>query len=159
MEPPDSFYLSAAVGWLGLGNWREAMVELEKIAPAFRAHPDVLEVQFDVCSKAGQWDAAAETARALVQILPKKAQFWIFHAYATRRMTGGDILQAREILSRARTLFPKEYMIAYNLACYECQLGHHDEARKWLKAASDLGDPRLVKLMASADPDLKPLEK
>ena len=48
LEPPDSHYLSAAVGWLGLGNVAEAGAELEKIAPQFQSHPDVLAVQFDI---------------------------------------------------------------------------------------------------------------
>ena len=31
LEPPDSLHLSAAEGWLGLGNQVEAFEELEKI--------------------------------------------------------------------------------------------------------------------------------
>src|ERR1017187_3279090 len=45
LEPPDSHHLSAAIGWLGLGNWREANEELEKITSELRGHPDVLEVR------------------------------------------------------------------------------------------------------------------
>lgn len=59
-------------------------------------------VKFEVCAKAGgKWDAADEIARELVQILPEEPKFWIWHAYATRRMPGGGIPQAREILSNA----------------------------------------------------------
>jgi tetratricopeptide (TPR) repeat protein len=157
LEPPDNHYLSAAIGWLELGNWREASEELGRIAPALHAHPDVLWVRFQVYSEAAKWDMAAEIARALVQITPTEPQFWISHAYATRRMPGGGIPQAKEILDKAQSLFPKEPQIAYNLACYACQLGNHTDARKWLKAASDLGDARRVKLMALADPDLEPI--
>jgi tetratricopeptide (TPR) repeat protein len=157
LEPPDSFHLSAAIGWLGLGNWQEANEELEKIVPALGAHPDVLRVRFEIYSKAGKWDRAAEIACALVQSRPTEPQFWISHAYATRRMPGGGIPQAKEILSKARGLFPKEFLIAYNLACYECQLGDLKAAWKWLETASDLGEPKKVKQMALADPDLEPL--
>ena len=32
LQPPDSYYLRAAIGWLELGNHLEANEELEKIA-------------------------------------------------------------------------------------------------------------------------------
>jgi Flp pilus assembly protein TadD len=155
LEPPDSFHLSAAIGWLGLGNWQEANEELEKIVPALASHPDVLWVRLEIYSKAEKWDKAAEIACALVQSRPTEPQFWIAHAYATRRMPGGGIPQAKEILRKARGLFPKEFLIAYNLACYECQLGNLEAARQCLQTASELGNPKKVKQMALADPDLE----
>ena len=33
VEPPDSFYLSAAQGWMELGDPAEAQAELDKVAP------------------------------------------------------------------------------------------------------------------------------
>jgi len=157
LDPPDSHHLRAAQGWLELGDWREATGELERIGPELRSHPDVLDVRFHICAEAGNWDAAAKIARELVQISPTEAQFWISHAYATRRMPGGGIPQAKEILSEAQRLFPKERIISYNLACYDCQLGNNTEAGKWLAIAFDLGDAEQVKMMALKDPDLKPL--
>jgi Tfp pilus assembly protein PilF len=77
LAPPDSMHLSAAVGWLELGNWQEANEELEKVTPQLRAHPDVLSVRWHVYTKAKKWDRAAEIARALVQLCPKEPQFWI----------------------------------------------------------------------------------
>ena len=91
LEPPDTFHLSAALGWLGLGNWQEANEELEKITLALRSHPDVLLVRFEIYSKAAKWDKAAEISGLLIQIRPNDAQFWISHAYATRRMPGGGM--------------------------------------------------------------------
>lgn len=145
------------MGWLGLGNWQEADEELEKIDLAYRAHPDVLVIRLEISSKAGKWDKAAEIAGTLVQIRPDDPQFWISHAYATRRKPGGGILQAREILRQAQTLFPKEPLIPYNLACYDCQLGDREEAWRCLKIAFELGNAKQVKLMALQDPDLEPL--
>ncbi len=31
LDSPDNYHLSAAIGWLGLGNWQEANEELEMI--------------------------------------------------------------------------------------------------------------------------------
>jgi tetratricopeptide (TPR) repeat protein len=157
IEPPDSHYLSAAIGWLGLGDWQAANEELEKIAPALRGHPSVRMAKYEICAKAAQWDDAAEIARALLQSAPQAAQFWIWHAYATRRRAGGGIPQAKEILSQAQKLIPKEPLISYNLGCYECQLGNLPTARQWLEKAFAAGDPKTFKALALEDRDLEPL--
>jgi Flp pilus assembly protein TadD len=157
LEPPDSHHLSAAVGWLELGDAAEAGAELEKIAQQFRSHPHVLVVRYEICAKAGKWDAAAEIARTLTQLEPHRPGPWVSLAYAVRRKTGGGILQAKVILVEARRTFPREQVIAYNLACYECQLGDLTAAKSWLEKACALGDAKKVKLMALKDPDLKPL--
>ena len=47
----------------------------------------------------------------------------------------------------------------YNLACYECQLGNLDRAKRWLEKAFELGDARNMKLAALDDPDSEPLWK
>lgn len=158
IEPPDSHYLNAALGWLGLGDWREAEAELNKIAPQLQSHLWVLEARFEVCAKSGgKWETAAEIARALVEALPKEAQFWIWHAYSTRRSADGGIPKAREILRKANQLIPGEPLISYNLGCYECQLGHLQEAWGWLEAAFTLGDAKMFKSMALKDEDLQAL--
>ncbi len=54
-------------------------------------------------------------------------------------------------------LFPKESLIPYNLACYECQAGNLKAAWNWLEKAFDAGDAKRFKLMALEDPDLEPL--
>jgi TPR repeat protein len=58
-------------------------------------------------------------------------------------------------LIQAQKSFPKEAIIAYNLACYDCQLGDLDAAKAWLDKACTLGDVHKIKLMALQDPDLK----
>ena len=157
LEPPDSHHLSAAAGWLGLSNGAEAAAELEKIAPQFSSHPDVLAIRCDIHLQAGNWDAAAEIAGTLTRLEPQEPGAWISLAYAIRRKTGGGIPQARAILIQARKTFPQVTIIAYNLACYDCQLGDLNAARFWLEKACGLGDARNVKQMARQDPDLEPL--
>jgi Flp pilus assembly protein TadD len=157
LEPPDSHYLSAAAGWLGLGNVAEAKMELDKIAPPFKSHPAVLSVCFDLHAQSKQWGAAAEIAGKLTELEPREAGAWISLAYATRRKNGGGIPAARAILVQAQRNFPKEAIIAYNLACYDCQLGDLIAAKAWLDKACHLGDVHTVKRMARQDPDLEPL--
>ncbi len=67
LVPPDSLRLEAAQGWLELGNPVEAQAELAQIAPEFQAHPAVLEVRWEICTKTNKWDLALEIASALIR--------------------------------------------------------------------------------------------
>ena len=61
------------------------------------------------------------------------------------------------MLEEASKLFPTEWAIQYNLACYCAQLGQLDAAQEYLGKSYELGDARKIKLMALDDADLKPL--
>jgi tetratricopeptide (TPR) repeat protein len=155
LEPPDSFHLSAAVGWLELGDWHEAEEELKKIAPALCGHPTVLEIHWVIYAKEGQWERCVDIGNDLVKADAESSFGWIHRSFALHELKRTQ--EAADLLATATALFPKEWLIRYNLACYACQLGNHKEARKWLKIASSLGDAKRVKLMALNDPDLEPL--
>jgi Flp pilus assembly protein TadD len=157
LEPPETHHLSAAFGWLGLGNWREAALELEKLSPEFRNHPEALPAWYQICARQQQWGAAAKFAQELVHTSPEDSQSWIWHAYAIRRMSGGGLQQARAILVKAHELFPTQPMICYNLACYDCQLGDLTEAWEWLEKALVSSNLPVFKAFALADRDLEPL--
>jgi hypothetical protein len=157
LEPPDSFHLSAAVGWIELGNWHEGEAELEKIAPALRAHPNVLQIRWVIHGKAGEWERCVEIGNDLVKAEADSSFGWIHRSFALHELKRTQ--EAADLLLPATTLFPKEWLIRYNLACYTCQLGNHPDARKWLKLAMRLGDAKQVKSMALNDPDLEPLRK
>lgn len=157
-DVPDIHYLRAAIGWIELGNYTEANVELENISPELRSHPDVLEVRFELYAKGKKWDACREVAAALLKQAPERGSAWLHLAYATRRATGGGLQAAYEILSPAAGKFPQVPTISYNLACYTCQLGKLEEARHWLeKAYAAAGDRKQIKMMALEDEDLEPL--
>ena len=157
IEPPDSHHLLAAQGWAELGDFKEADAELRRIDEALRAHPQVLGVRYEIYARSKRWDLAAEVAEMLVEAFAHDAGVWVSLAYAVRRKTDGGIPQAREILTKARTLFPAETLIVYNLACYDCQLGDEASALQWLEQAVALGSKKEIKQMALKDQDLKPL--
>lgn len=154
LKSPDTHHLSAAVGWLGLGNWREANEELEKITPALRAHPDVLEVRWDVYAKAGQWTQCVDLGQALVKAAPRRSFGWIHRSYAPHELKRTQ--EAFDQLLPVAKRFSKVWLIPYNLACYCAQLGRLDECERWFKKAMDI-DEEAVKREAIDDPDLKPL--
>ena len=53
LNPPDSFFVEGARGWLELGDVNEAQTELEKVRARKREHPDVLEVLWEICARRG----------------------------------------------------------------------------------------------------------
>jgi Flp pilus assembly protein TadD len=157
LEPPDQHHLSAAIGWLGLGSWEEAKLEIDKISRENRSSPAVLLVEYDVYAASRDWVRAADVANMLVDILPDQPGVWLSLAYAVRRKSDGGVEQARSILNKAEEMFPGETMVAYNLACYECQLGNMEVARDWLDKAMARGSAKEIIGLALKDPDLEPL--
>ena len=65
--------------------------------------------------------------------------------------------EARDNLLRVVEKFPLSATMRYNLACYECQLGRLEQAKKWLEEAFRLGDAKKMKLAALDDVDLRAL--
>jgi predicted Zn-dependent protease len=157
LEPPDTYSLSAAVGWLELGNPAEAKSELAQVSPAQQSHPAVLELRWMICAEQQDWTSALDAARTLVERAPERPSGWLHQAYALRRVPGGSIQKASDVLRPAFDKFPKEFLIAYNLACYACQMNNLDEARIWLDRARNISSKGKVKQMALADSDLEPL--
>lgn len=157
LEPPDIFFLSAAVGWLELGNATEAEAELGKISAENQRRPDVLEVRWMFLAEAKRWDDALKITQALVQVAPNRSSSWLHHAYALRRAATGGLQPAWDALLSAHEKFPREATIAFNLSCYACQLQQLEEARSWFQRALKLGGKDKIKEMALGDADLQPL--
>ena len=155
LEPPDSFHLQAAQGWVELGSHLEADAELDLIAAKLRVHPDVLEVRWQIYAKAGQWEGCIFVAKAITSLAPDRAIGWINLSFALHELKRTK--EALENLVGVAETFSKEPTILYNLACYCCCLGQLSEARRLLKKAFRYGEAKSMKLMALNDPDLEPL--
>ena len=159
LEPPDTHHVSAALGWLGLGNPAEAELELTQISAGCKRHPDVLEVRWLICVEQEKWAEGLQVARGLIHAAPERASGWLHQAYALRRAPGGGLKQAWDALLDSAGNFPKEPLFAYNLACYACQMGNLAAARDWLGRAISAGEKPVIKDMALSDSDLEPLWK
>jgi tetratricopeptide (TPR) repeat protein len=154
LSPPDTHYLLAAQGWVELGNAAEAAMELERIAPELRGHPDVLEVRWEICARDQQWPACVELAQALERGDPQRPTGWIRHSFALHELKRTE--EAYRRLAAVAGGFPGVWTIPYNLACYCSQLGKFDEAREWFKKAVAIDEPTVMKASLE-DPDLKPM--
>lgn len=158
LQPPDTHYLSAAIGWLELGLPREARAELNHLSPENRDHPDVLEVRWLIHAHEQEWPEAVTVARQYIAASPERSFGWVNQAYALRRAADGGLEKAWKALHPAAALFPEEPQIAFNLSCYACQLQRLDEARRWLRRAFAVaGRKDALKRMALKEEDLRPL--
>jgi tetratricopeptide (TPR) repeat protein len=157
LEPPDTHYLNAAQGWLGLGNTEEANAELEKIPPALQLHPEVLEVRWQTSAKARNWQQCVELGNRLVELAPKTPMGWIHRSYALHEMK--QTHQALEALLPALAMFPEDWLIQYNLACYCCRLNQFERALRFLEQALKFGDTKQIKQMALGDDDLREIRE
>jgi tetratricopeptide (TPR) repeat protein len=132
----------------------EANEELERIAPLFRAHPDVLEVRWHIFARARKWEACVDLAEAIVKCDPTRQDAWIHRSFALHELKRTQ--EAFDSLLPVAGKFPEVWVIPYNLACYCAQLGRLDNARGWLEQAMSI-DEKTVKRVAIDDPDLMPL--
>jgi Tfp pilus assembly protein PilF len=152
----DSRHILAAEGWLELGNYSEAKEELNEVSTLNLDHPDVLVVRWEIYSRARQWKACEDIARALTAIRPEDAKGWnqLAHSLHKQRRTE----EAYDTLCAVADVFPSSASLFYNLAIYGCALGKLAEARSWLERACQAsGQGKQLKLLAREDPVLERL--
>jgi len=157
LTPPDSHFFSAAVGWLELGDHREAQAELDRITPVHQHDAEVLDVRWMALAQEKDWARALAVARVRLECHPDNPAGWLHQAYALRRVEGGGLEAAWNALLPAGERFPTEPIIPYNLACYACQRQRLEEAREWFQRAMKVGGRLPITQMALKDPDLEPL--
>ena len=163
MTAPDLHHLTAAQGWLELGLVEEAFAELESIQPQHRTHPDVLKLRWQIYAKAEKWGHAFAVAQGLARLLPDDVEPFIWRSYSARRMQGGGVLHAFELLHAVVRDFPDEPVVPFNLACYCCRLGRMPQAQSWLHIAFEIaqrnGTEKHWKTKALEESDLETLRK
>jgi hypothetical protein len=154
LAPPDSFHLQAARSCLESRNLRGAQLELDKVAPELRNHPDVLEVRWALEAHAKNWRICLDIAQAILACAPGRPSGWIKHSFALHRLQRTQ--EALNSLFPAAENFSRIAVIPYNLACYSAELKCLWEAERWLKRAFEVGGGEIRK-MALRDKDLAPL--
>ncbi len=133
---PDFWHLESAHGWLMLGNPREAARDLERIHPRYHAHPHVAEIRCRFLIEQKKWTQALDAAATQVISAPDRPNSWIYFAFCLHELR--QTKEAWEILTVAAKRFPKNHLIASNLACYACHLREFKSARRWVRRALKL---------------------
>ena len=157
LPPPECFHVSAAAGWLELGSPREARDELKSLSIPHQDHPDALEVWWKIFAAEDDWPSALACGEKLAALAPERASAWINLSFALHEL--GRTREAFDRLQSAAGQFSDDFVIPYNLACYQCRLGNEASAWSWLERAAQTADPRLIRSMALEDPDLAALRE
>src|SRR5947209_11087831 len=121
LEPPDRQHCEAAIGYAEVGMFEDANEELESVDPFNRTTPEVLRVRAAIYHATEKWELLRVVALRLTRLEPENMDWVVSLSYATRRSVSIEL--ARDILLAAKPNFPKEAILPFNLACYECQLG------------------------------------
>jgi hypothetical protein len=149
-EAPDVAFLRAA-GFLELGMPEDALAELGELPPELQSTSVALHLRVDAFFRLKDWAAALEVCLPMLDTHPEDPGWWIQTAYATRR--ADSVATAEPILRRGIELHPKHGLILYNLACYACVQGRHEEARLLLERAEAEAKGSYL-AMAANDADL-----
>lgn len=145
------------MGWCELGLPHEGLKELEELGCSIRDFPQLIPICYRCHADMSEWAAAFEVASHWVAVQPEEPVTWLCRAYAARRRPGGGLAESLSLLTPAAELFPDDWKIPFNLACYQAQLGDLPSARSWLERASSAGNAAQVRILALKDPDLAPL--
>ena len=148
--------LRAMEGWLELGNVAEAEREIQPLVEDFHLCPEVISAQWQICAHKEDWAEGARVANTLAKVAPGQSSGWIHRSYALHELRRTQ--EAYDLLKPAFEIFPHEWVIPYNLACYLCQLGRLTEAEVLLSVALDRGQGE-ARNAAQDDPDLEVLRK
>lgn len=147
--------LLAAQGYCELGMSAEALAEIESVPEELRDHPAVLELRLVILMQAKRWKTALAAGRELTKIEPDKNIGYIHSAFCLHEL--GNTEAARQMLLAGPETLHAEPVFHYNLACYECMLGHLDLARVHLDKSFELD--KKFRDYAMTDPDLEKLRE
>ena len=117
----------------------------------------MLEVWWAIFAAEKNWPGALSCAGRLVAAAPERASGWLNQSFALHELK--RTREAFERLAGEAEKFPEHYVIPYNLACYQCALGHREEAMRWLRRAVTASDVKTIRALAADDPDLAPLRE
>ena len=153
----DSIRLRAADNLLDGGNFREAKIELARMNPEARIHPDVIKRYWRVRFTESDWNECYRLAGLLRVKAPDEAFTWI--AQARYWWKQGRLEEAYGLLKSKFGDFQRNWEVSYDLARYSCLLGKVEEALNWMTQAILLDRGSVIKADALGDPDFAALQK
>src|ERR1044071_9003514 len=112
----DRQQIREAEGWLVLGDHVAAFEALERVAPEHRTHSVVLKLRWQIYARAEKWGNAFTVAEGLTRVSPDDAGGLVLRSYGARRMKGGSVAQAFDLLRDVSDDSPDEPIVPFNLA-------------------------------------------
>ena len=146
--------LNAAQGYLELGMYDDAHLELNRLSPEMLGRAEFLECRLFLYMQQRRWEDALGIAAKLRRTDPQVATGYIQAAFCLHEL--GRTPEARELLVSGPETLRQNALFHYNLACYEAVLGDAESALAHLKRSFTLqADLRDV---AREDSDLASLK-
>lgn len=151
----DRIILDWATECLEAGNSLDAGSKLERIAAAYRNHPEVLKLRHRVYFTERRWHAALDVGKSWAEADPGDPLAWEAQACCLAELR--QFQQAVNLLEPVAARFPRRTELTYRLARLNAEMGRLEDSQKWLFKALDAGEkPPLIR-RALADPALHPL--
>jgi predicted Zn-dependent protease len=147
--------LVAAEGYSELGMFDDALAELDSLPTEAQQNSSVIERRTVILMQAKRWKPALAASQDLCKVEPAKTSGFIHAAFCLHEL--GRTLEARDTLLSGPDALHAEPTFHYNLACYECALGHLDLARMHLDKSIELD--KKMRDFARTDPDLAALHE
>ncbi len=143
--------LRAACGYAELGMARESVSQLNAIAPADQARPEVLLLRLHHLVQRKSWQRALALSRKLCRLAPESGAGFLHAGFCLNQL--GRTAEARRVLLQGPPDLRREPIFYYNMGCYEALLGNTRVARKHLQISFQMDAS--FRSIAKADPDLK----
>lgn len=134
---------------------REALAELDALEAETRERPEILEMRLLILMQARKWKEALSISRRLCKLAPDSSAGFVHTAFCLHEL--GRTEDAKAILLSGPVSLSNEPTYHYNLACYECALGHLESARAHLETSFSMD--KKFRDFARHDPDLEPLRE
>ena len=145
--------LLAAQGYSELSMFDDAIAELDTLPEDVGTNSTVIELRTVILMQAKRWKSALAASRELCRAEPEKSSGFIHTAFCLHEL--GRTAEARDVLLGGPDALHGEATFHYNLACYECALGHLDLARMHLEKSIELD--KKMRDFSKTDPDLAAL--
>lgn len=156
-ENPSMTFFLEAIGWMELGNGKEALSSIEQIVDKYAIRFEVLALKWSILYKLGRYKKCKDVSYFLTLFHSANVDSWMMHAQSFYNQK--QYQKAYETLQSVEKQFKNDWRFAYDYACYHSLTKRFEKVDYWLKVAKRKGDPKEVDKMFENDPDFKPYLK
>jgi tetratricopeptide (TPR) repeat protein len=150
---PVNVLLKSFTGYIQLGMYLDAHEELESLPSEAKTNPMVLEARMMLFVELQKWDEGVLLGESLRKLWPGYLEFHFKTAYCLHELKRTK--DAKEVLLAAPDPIRETALYYYTLACYDTELGNHDQARDQLRQCFVI-DPKFREI-ALEEVSLEPL--
>ena len=126
----------AAQGYVELGLFDEARVELSPLPEEMHSRVDVIEITLLCLMGSHRWEEALALATRLCSQEPMEPGGFIHAAFCLHEL--GRTAEAVDVLSRGPATLRAKPVYYYNMGCYQACLGQLEKSLAYLRRAFEM---------------------